>query len=389
VANPSLTVEIEGNTTGLDGSLKTATQTITVFGQKLPVTRIEKVVAAGQKLLQFTADLTKQGAAAQQSEANFQQALEARGIAYADVSAATDKAIKDAQALGFSDDAARDAIIALTTATGDLDTAMSHLPGAMDIARGSGKDLDTVTKAISSTLANDLDRGLGTIIEGLDHTGDAMSTLDAAYAVSAGQAATWASETAGQAAIAQIAIDEAAESVGAGLATAFSSVAEALGPLLLQLGELMNELLPVVVPLITNMANALGQVLGWVTSIVEKAVEFIQFLKDVISNLTSIGDKLPGILSDFKLINTEQEGLIENIRNGGLLREDNSPIINRSSAATGGASAATTGVGSSRAGGMVVNIYGDPSVIEARVASAIRNYNRRNGAGAILSPGRS
>lgn len=388
MANPALTVKVQGDTTGLDGSLKSATTTITAFGHALPVTRIEKVVAAGQKLIQFTRDLTQQGKEAQQSEAKFQSALESRGLVYADVAAATDEAILSAQKMGFTDDEARDTIIALTTATGSLDEALKHLPGAMDVARGSGKNLDTVTKAIASTLANDLDRGLGSIVQGLDHTGDAMDTLNQAYALNAEQAAAWATTQAGQADIAKIAVSEAAETIGSSLSTAFAGITEALVPLLAELGKLMGEILPVLTPLIVGLADALAKVLGWITDILSKAIDFIQFLKDIIADLGSIGDKLPNILRDFKLINTEKEGLIGDIVNGGLIDINR----NRSSAATGGGgpAAAGTSAGSPRTNaGMVINIFGDPSVIEAKVTNAIRNYNRRNGAGAIFAPGRS
>jgi hypothetical protein len=392
VPNPSLTVDVKGSTKDLDAALTGAQGKINGFSDALndPTTRLGKMAAMGVKAAKSTVDLAKTGSEAVLAQDAFAKSMESLGQATGDWQKQTDDAIAAMGNLGFSDDEAREAITDLTTATGDLDTALAHLPGVADIARTANTDLVSAADAVARAILGQ-DAPLRRMIDGLAEGTDALATLDAAYVTSTGQGTLWAESAAGQAETAKLAINEAAESLGIKLFEAFGKVKEALqpvwdalGPFMDALRELHTALLPYLNPLVETLGKALKAVGNALGRIVTFATRVLTFFTDLLAKLDEVRTKLDGIMPDFNLLNGE--GLIG--------RSDGRGFLQQRTVSGGYGPSATPfsgGAGSTKAAplNMTININGDPAVIEAKVASAIRNYNRRNGAGAIFSPGRS
>lgn len=380
--NPTLTVGVKGDISGLDASLEGATSTINAFGAAIPTTRIEALVSAGKKVVEFAHNLSVQGREASAAEDLWANSMTTLGASAEDLQNKLIPAVDAAMKMGFTDDEARGALESLTRATGDINAAMDLLPKVMDLARNNAADLATTADKVAVAMGTNATLGVTRMVAGMTKGEDTMATLDEAFALSAGAATTWAATTQGQAEIAKIALSETAEAAGVGLSQAFASVREALGPLLVQLGQLLNELLPFIVPLITAMADALGRVLDFVTKVVAKASEFIGFIEDVIAKLGTVDEKLAEIMPDFLTL-SDGGGLVDTSRDWRWEKSGSAATGSGKSRAAGGTA------GSTAWAPFTINIYGDTAAIEAKVTSAIRNYNRRNGAGAIFSPGRS
>lgn len=382
-----LIVHVVGDATKLGTALDGANQKIAGFGSSIKDTntRIGAVVEIGKKAAKVTVDLGKAGKDAAVAEAAFAESLADLGAAQEGWQAKTDSAILAAQKLGQTDDAARAAITTLVTATGDLDQALSLLPGVMDIAAGSGKTFEQSADAVAKALTGQ-DRMLRAMLPGMGETASAAETIGLAMENTSGQAELWAKTTEGTAARANIAMSEAGESIGGVFVQAFQGIKEALDPLMESLRpfleavrELLTAIMPFLNPLLEAMGTMLGRVADKLSRIVNLATRVLQFFTDLLGKLQEVADKIAGLMPDF-----------DKLKNFDITPGDRLPFSNSASAA-GGASAGTYGgAGTARSvGAPIINIYGDPAVIEAKVASAIRNYNRRNGVGSIFQPGRS
>jgi hypothetical protein len=397
VANPAVTVDVKGKTDDLDAALTGAQGKINGFASALndPTTKLGKMAQMGVKAAKSVVDLTVDGGAAIQSQEKFAKSMEQLGQATGDWETKTTDAINAMQNLGFSDDDARDAITDLTTATGDLDAALAHLPSVADIARNANTDLVSAADAVALAI-NGQDAPIRKMIDGLAEGTTALGTLDAAYVASMGQADLWAQSAEGTTERAKIALGEAAESLGVKLYEAFGKVKEALqpvwdalGPFMDAMSELHTALLPFLNPLIETLGKFLNSVGNALGKIVRFATRVLTFFTDLLTKLQDVRTKLDEIMPDFNILNGE--GLIGRTDSRGFFQERDWMNKGGSAGTGGGQTRAAGGVGSTMAAplNMTINIHGDPSVIEAKVASAIRNYNRRNGAGAIFSPGRS
>ena len=385
--NPTLTVGVNGDTTNLNTNLGAATKSITVFGQSIPTTRIEALVAAGKKAVEFTHGLAQQGRDAAAAQTEFERALAATNTQMSEWETKTNEAITAAGKLGFTDDETRDSILQLTTETGDLDTALAELPAVMDLARGKQVDLATATDAVTKAMGeNGLSLALNNMFGGTLEATDAQGRLQEAFGLTAGAALNMATDSEIMKDRMAIAMEAAAESVGGVLGGAFAEAREALITLIIALLGLIKTVLPILVPLV----NALGKALAWVvegmTFVAEKAAGLVDWIG-------KIGEKIGGIWNDIK--NIDASSVWDDFKQGGILDLDPFGIGAKRGTRPSGSSAQSAGGGKSGGGGgatmsaPVINIYGDPSVIEAKVTKALRDYTRRNGAGGVLQPGRS
>lgn len=382
MANPTLTVKVNGDTSNLSTSLSSATTAISSFGKALPTTRIEALVQAGKKVVDWLHKTSQAGAAAVNAENAFALAMENMGVSMEENAGAINDAIEAAAQLGFTDDDTRKAIEYLTRGTGDLNTALGYLPGAMDLARSSGKDLITTADALGESLS------LGADADGVQKVGMKLTNLlggvgrgasDVATTLNdaGGAAATWAAEPANSAEIAKVKMDEMKETMSMGVTGAMKSVQDAIGPLIEAFGKLVEALQPGLSEALAFVGNLLGEIIGFFTTIVEGAANVIEWLGKIANSIQDVLDKNKEATEAQVALRKEHGGRGHVFGNSG------------GSASSGGGIERAGGGSGSTMGAPIINIYGDPAVIEAKVASAIRNYNRRNGPGAILSPGRT
>lgn len=123
-------------------------------------------------------------------------------------------------ATGVSEDQLRPALQRLLTSTNDVSKSQDLLKLALDISAGSGKNLETVTAALSRAYLGN-NTALSRLGVGLTKAELKVATFDQITAKLAntyrGQAAEAAKTFGGQLAILNVAVDEAKEKVGVGL----------------------------------------------------------------------------------------------------------------------------------------------------------------------------
>jgi hypothetical protein len=175
-------------------------------------------VAVAGMAVAFGVDAVKAAIEDQKSQKQLQVALK-------NTTKATDKQVRSVEkwitkqqfAYGIADDKLRPALARLTRATGDVGKAQDLLTLSLDVAAGTGKDLETVTMAISKAQTGNLGalKRLGvplsdTIIKSKDLAA-ANDVLNKSYG---GAAAANADTFAGKIAIFNQRISEAKETIG-------------------------------------------------------------------------------------------------------------------------------------------------------------------------------
>jgi hypothetical protein len=127
------------------------------------------------------------------------------------------KAIEDTIAarlkLGFSDDEQRESLAILVAKTGDYNSALAISGAAMDLARLKGIELAEATKAISLGMSGS-GRALKELGINVKDYASGTEILGAIQEKAAGQAEAFGNTTAGAMLAAQVAIDEASETIG-------------------------------------------------------------------------------------------------------------------------------------------------------------------------------
>jgi hypothetical protein len=167
------------------------------------------------------------------------------------IAAVEEQILKTSLATGVADDELRPALDRLTRSTKNIEQSQKLLNLALDISRGSGKSLESVTNALSKSFEGQ-NTALGKLGVGIsaaqlktmsfdDITKQLANTFEGAAAQSA--------ETfAGKTARLQVAFDEAKESVGA-----------ALLPILTRLFDFINEYLVPIFDRFSGDTSALGE----------------------------------------------------------------------------------------------------------------------------------
>jgi hypothetical protein len=282
----ALVVEILGDATGLDKSLKGASGSVGGFGDMLGGSTLKVAALAGGVTLAAGAiiEMTAAAAADRDEQAKLETVLKAAGVATGNYTDKVDAAIEAGQARAFSDSETRDALASLVTATHDLDTATSSLALAQDVARFAGVDLATAADAVAKAQAGQAGP-LAKLIPGLDKGANATETLANATKAAAGQADTFASSTAGMAARGSDAFGELGETIG----SAFLPILDALLPILIQLitllGQLIKAVLPAIIPILKLLGSALKVVGDILVIVVEWIVKLVKWLGDAIGTL--------------------------------------------------------------------------------------------------------
>jgi hypothetical protein len=138
------------------------------------------------------------------------------------------------RATATADDALRPALATLVQSTGDLTLGQELLQQALDISASTGKDLGTVTDALSKAYNGNMKglKALDASLIPLIADGAEFDTVMEALAATTGGAASDAANTAaGQMANLKIQFDEAKESIGAALLPVMQKLLDALLPL--------------------------------------------------------------------------------------------------------------------------------------------------------------
>jgi hypothetical protein len=282
----ALVVEILGDATGLDKSLKGASGSVGGFGDLLGGSTLKVAALAGGVTLAAGAivEMTAAAAADRDEQAKLETVLKAAGVATGDYTDKVDAAIEAGQARAFSDSETRDALASLVTATHDLDTATSSLALAQDVARFAGVDLATAADAVAKAQAGQAGP-LAKLIPGLDKGANATETLANATKAAAGQADTFASSVTGMGARGADALGELGEEVG----SAFLPILDALLPVLIQLiqllGQLIKAVLPAIIPILKLLGSALKVVGDILVIVVGWIVKLVKWLGDAIGVL--------------------------------------------------------------------------------------------------------
>jgi hypothetical protein len=366
MAGPALIISIVGDARKLNDALGGADRKVQAFGKSVDLGMVAKVgVAAGVVGIAANAlfDMAKAAGEDRAEAAKLEAAITAAGAATGDYTAQVEAAIVAGQDRAFTDTQTREALQSLVTATGDVTGATALLSTAQDVARFAGVDLATAADAVAKAQAGNATQ-LGRLIPGLEKGATAQDTLANAQAAAAGQADAFAASTEGSMARGADAFAELGETVGSVLLPILDELLPAIVPVLQALGKLVTAVLPILVPLIKVLAKALGIVADVLVRVVNlvadlvgaflRGIDVVRRFVDSLPDLSGLPFSIPGVTGA-----TVPTGL---------------------GVSTMAASSARSGALGGGGGGVTVNIHGgDPTLVEAAVARALRGYTRRNG----------
>jgi len=362
----SLVVSILGDTKGLEKSLGSAGGEVKGFGGDLLGIAGKATLVGGAVIAAGAAigAMTKAAADDRDEQAKLAKVMDSVGELTDENTQKVNDAIAAGQDKAFSDTEQRNALQDLLTATMSAQASTELLAHAQDIARLSGVDLETAAKAVAKAHAGN-DAALVKLIPGLYKGENAMETLANASEMAAGQADLYAKSADGMNARAGDAFGELSETIG----EVFLPVLDAVLPIVIQMIKLFGQLIKAVLPLLVPILKLVGSYLTIVGNVLSTVVGWLIKLVTWLTNaIKTIGDFLAKI-NPFKDIHL--------------------PSLPFTASAGGrsvsGLQAGTLAAGGSSGGGITFNIYGDPSIIEARVTKALRDYKRRNGTEAVFS----
>lgn len=202
------------------------------------------------------------------------------------------------RAFGISEDVLRPALQQLITTTGDVATSQELLKIAIDTSKGSGKDLATVTAALSRAYSGNTS-ALGRLNVGLDKTMLKAGDLDGAILELSnkfsGQAAAAADSFSGQMDKLRISSEKARENLGMGLTEALKVLSGDQKGGLNKVGGQLE-----------NLGTRFGNVAIGLASFVNKLKPILKPLALVGLLLTPIGKVLVGL--DFIFGKLEKSG---------------------------------------------------------------------------------
>jgi len=367
----ALVVSIVGDTKGLEKSLGSAGGEVKGFGSDILGTAAKVTVVAGVAVAAGAAiyGMAKAAAADRAEQQKLEAAITAAGAATAESTAQVEAAIAAGQDKAFSDSETREGLQSLVTATKDVGVATELMAQAQDLARFAGVDLATASDAVAKAYSGN-DKALRSLVPGLQKGATASDTLAAATKMAAGQADIYAKSAEGMEAKAGDAFGELTETIG----EVFLPVLDAVLPIVIQMIKLFGQLVKAVLPLFLPILKLLGSYLTIVANVLSTVVGWLIKLINWISKAIGMIGQFLAKLNPF-----------QNIKLPSLPFSASSQNVSGLQAGTQAAGAGGSSVG----GGVQINIYGDPSVIEARVTKALRDYTRRNGAGSVFAPGRS
>jgi hypothetical protein len=286
----TLKLSILGDVDNLNKSLKSATQDVDTFGDKIGKTGkmigaafVAAAAAAGAYAVKIGIEGVKAAVEDEKAQTQLALALEnATGATNAQIAATEQSILKMSLATGVADDQLRPALGRLVRSTGDITKAQDLLTNALDIATATGKPLETVANALGKAYDGN-SAALGKLGIGLSAAElKTMSFTQVQGRLSdlfGGAAARNADTYAGRIARMQVAFDEAKETIGFALlpilekvinfinqnalpainafSKAFSLDGGGLGGQITQVGNLLTA---VFTPIINGLVKAFGYV---------------------------------------------------------------------------------------------------------------------------------
>ena len=233
----SISIPITGNSAPLRKALKESQSDLAKFAKSGKV----QLAAAGAALTLFAKKSVSAAAEDQKSKALLAVALRATVGANAELIESIDKSITSmAFATGVADDNLRPAFSQLVRATGDVTTAQKLLTLGLDVSSGSGRDLGSVTMALSRAAMGNFAalKRLGVpISENTIKTKDLKAATQELNALFGGSAAVNASTFSGQMDRLKFALGELSESVGALLLPTLTRLADAAADMIKVFGD--------------------------------------------------------------------------------------------------------------------------------------------------------
>ena len=233
----SISIPITGNSAPLRKALKESQSDLAKFAKSGKV----QLAAAGAALTLFAKKAVSAAAEDQKSKALLAVALRATVGANSELIESIDKSITSmAFATGVADDDLRPAFSQLVRATGDVTTAQKLLTLGLDVSSGSGRDLSSVTMALSRAAMGNFAalKRLGVpISENTIKTKDLKAATQELNALFGGSAAVNASTFSGQMDRLKFALGELSESVGALLLPTLTRLADAAADMIKVFGD--------------------------------------------------------------------------------------------------------------------------------------------------------
>lgn len=149
------------------------------------------------------------------------------------------------RASGVSEDILRPGLQSLITTTGDVAASQELMKRAIDISKGSGKDLNTVILALNRAFSGNL-ASLGRLNVGLDKnllkSGDVSAVMDQLASKFSGQGAKAAATMAGSLDRMKVSASEAAETLGKGIFKAVEILGTDSGTVVDSFGKKLEDL---------------------------------------------------------------------------------------------------------------------------------------------------
>jgi hypothetical protein len=221
----TLKLSILGDVDNLNKSLKSATQDVDTFGDKIGKTGkmigaafLAAAAAAGAYAVKIGIEGVKAAIEDEKAQTQLALALEnATGATTAQIAATEQSILQMSLATGVADDQLRPALGRLVRSTGDITKAQDLLSTALDVSTATGKPLETVANALGKAYDGNT-AALGKL--GIGLSAAELKTMDFTQVQSqlsdlfGGAAARNADTYAGRIARMQVAFDEAKETIG-------------------------------------------------------------------------------------------------------------------------------------------------------------------------------
>jgi hypothetical protein len=320
----TLKLSILGDVDNLNKSLKSATQDVDTFGDKISKTGkmigaafVAAAAAAGAYAVKIGIEGVKAAIEDEKAQTQLALALEnATGATTAQIAATEQSILQMSLATGVADDQLRPALGRLVRSTGDITKAQDLLSTALDVATATGKPLETVANALGKAYDGNT-AALGKL--GIGLSAAELKTMDFTQVqgklsdLFGGAAARNADTYAGRIARMQVAFDEAKETIGFALlpilekvmtfinnnalpainafSKAFSLDGDGLGGVITNVGNIMSA---VFTPIINGLVKAFGYVKDAIGDNLDTFKEFGGYISKYLAPI--IGTVLGGAL---------------------------------------------------------------------------------------------
>jgi phage-related protein len=320
----TLKLSILGDVDNLNKSLKSATQDVDTFGDKIGKTGkmigaafVAAAAAAGAYAVKIGIEGVKAAIEDEKAQTQLALALEnATGATTAQIAATEQSILQMSLATGVADDQLRPALGRLVRSTGDITKAQDLLTTALDVSTATGKPLETVANALGKAYDGNT-AALGKLGIGLSaaelKTMDFTAVQGKLSELFGGAAARNADTYAGRIARMQVAFDEAKETIGFALlpilekvmtfinnnalpainafSKAFSLDGDGLGGVITNVGNIMSA---VFTPIINGLVKAFGYVKDAIGDNLDTFKEFGGYISKYLAPV--IGTVLGGAL---------------------------------------------------------------------------------------------